>query len=45
LPNISTAERNTLIAANGDMIYNTTANKLQAYQNGAWINIEDGSTV
>ena len=35
--------RSSLTASNGDMIYNTTVNKIQAYQNGAWINIEDGS--
>jgi hypothetical protein len=44
LPNLSTVQRDLLLSENGDMIYNTTANKLQAYQNGAWINIEDGST-
>lgn len=44
LPNLTTAERDVVIAANGDMIYNTTDNKLQAYQNGVWINIEDGTS-
>ena len=43
LPNVTTTERDVLIASNGDMVYNTTDNKLQAYQNGAWINIEDGT--
>lgn len=43
LPNLTTTERNLLLAENGEMIYNTTDNKIQGYQNGAWINIEDGS--
>ena len=40
LPNMTTTERDNLVASNGDMIYNTTTNKLQAYQNGSWINID-----
>jgi plastocyanin len=43
LPNITTSERDVLIAANGDMIYNVVDNRIQAYQDGAWINIDDGS--
>lgn len=43
LANLTTTERNALTAANGDMIYNTTANKIQAYQNGSWINLDDGT--
>jgi hypothetical protein len=39
LPNLTTAERDVVIAANGDMIYNTTDNKIQAYENGAWVNL------
>ena len=44
LSNLTTTARNTLAASNGEMIYNTTANRIQAYQNGAWINIDDGSS-
>ena len=44
LANMDTTARNALTASNGDMIYNTTVNKIQAYQNGAWINLEDGSS-
>lgn len=44
LPNLTTTQRNLLLAENGEMIYNTTDNKIQGYQNGAWINIEDGSS-
>ena len=43
LANLTTIERNALAPQNGDLIYNTTDNKLQGYQNGAWINIDDGS--
>lgn len=43
LANITTTQRNALTPENGDLIYNTTDNKLQGYQNGAWINIDDGS--
>jgi hypothetical protein len=39
LPNLSAAQIANTIAANGDMLYNTTVNKLQAYENGAWANI------
>lgn len=35
--------RSNLIAANGMVIYNTTANRFQGFQNGAWINLDDGT--
>jgi len=44
LANLTTTQRNALTAANGDMIYNSTANRIQAYQNGAWINLDDGTS-
>lgn len=40
LASFTTAERDGLTAANGDLIYNTTDNKLQGYQNGSWINLD-----
>ena len=40
LANMTTTERDALAAANGEMIYNTTLNKIQGYQNGAWINLD-----
>ena len=40
---LTTIQRNALTPANGDLIYNTTANRFQGYQNGGWINIDDGS--
>ena len=39
LPNLTTAQVANIIASNGDMVYNTTTNKIQAYANGAWGNI------
>ena len=35
--------RSGLTAANGMVIYNTTANRFQGFQNGAWINLDDGT--
>lgn len=43
LAQFTTTERNNITAQNGDLIYNTTVNKLQGYQNGSWINIDDGT--
>lgn len=40
LASLSTAQRDALTAQNGDMIYNTTLNKFQGYQNGSWINLD-----
>lgn len=42
LPRMTTTQRNALTATNGMIIYNTTANRLQGYQNSAWINIDNG---
>lgn len=35
----TTAERDALFAQDGDIIYNTTANKFQGYENGTWTNL------
>lgn len=43
LPSFSEEGRDGIIAANGDMIYNTTSNKIEAYQNGSWIELDTGS--
>jgi hypothetical protein len=39
LASFTTTERNALAAQNGDIIYNTTDNKFQGYENGAWANL------
>ena len=39
LPSLTTAQIANTIAANGDMIYNSSVNKVQGYENGAWANI------
>jgi len=41
--NFTTVERNALTAANGMVVYNTTANRFQGYQNSAWVNLDDGT--
>jgi hypothetical protein len=38
LPNLTQTQINALSANNGDMVYNTTDNLPQIYQNGAWKN-------
>ena len=35
----TTTQRNALTAANGMVIYNTTDNKFQGYENGAWASL------
>lgn len=40
LASFTYAERDALAAQNGDIIYNTDDNKIQGYQNGAWINLD-----
>ena len=39
LASFTTTERNALAGQNGDIIYNTTDNKFQGYENGAWANL------
>ena len=39
LANLTTTQRNALTAANGDLIYNTTDSKIQAYAGGSWVNL------
>lgn len=40
LASLTTTQRDALVALNGDMIYNTTLNKIQGFQNGTWINLD-----
>ena len=39
LGNMTTTQRDALTAANGMIVYNTTLNKFQGYENGAWANL------
>lgn len=39
----TTVDRDEIVAANGMVIYNTTANRFQGYQNNSWINLDDGT--
>ncbi len=39
LPRMTTTQRNALTAVNGMIIYNTTTNGVEAYENGAWVNV------
>jgi len=36
LANLTTTQRNALTASNGDMIYNSTINQFEVYENGTW---------
>ena len=39
LPSLTTTQRDALTAANGMIVYNSTLNKFQGYENGAWANL------
>jgi phage-related protein len=39
LPRMTTTQRDALTAVNGMLIYNSTTNKFQGYENGAWTNL------
>jgi len=39
MASFTTAERANITAQNGDIIYNTTDNKFQGYENGSWVNL------
>jgi hypothetical protein len=43
LAQLTTTERNLISPVAGDLIYNTTDNRFQGYQNGGWINLDDGT--
>ncbi len=40
LPNLNATQIAALSATNGQLVYNTTTNKIQGYQNGSWINLD-----
>jgi hypothetical protein len=39
LPSFTTTEKNALSPGNGDMLYDSTLNKAQVYENGAWASL------
>jgi len=39
LPSFTTTEKNNIVAVNGDMVYDSTLNKAQVYENGAWVSL------
>ena len=39
LPQMTTAERDNLVAVNGMVVYNTTTATVQVRQGGAWANV------
>ena len=39
LPSFTTVEKNALSPGNGDMIYDSTLNKAQVYENGSWASL------
>ena len=39
MPQRTSTQRNAQSATNGDVIYNTTDNKLQVYANGSWVDL------
>ena len=39
LPRLTTTERDGISGSNGMIIYNTTLNKFQGYENGAWVSL------
>lgn len=39
LPRMTSTQRDALTAVNGMLIYNSTTNKLQVYENSAWANV------
>ena len=41
LLSLTTVQRDALTAANGMVIYNTTDNKIQARENGSWVDLSD----
>ena len=45
IDSLTTTERNALTAANGMVIYNSTLSVFQRYENGAWVNHTDATSL
>ncbi len=43
LASLTQAQRDALSVSNGDIVYNSTAGKLQGYENGSWVNLSGGT--
>ena len=39
VPTLTTTQRDALSASNGMLVYNTSTNKFQGYENGSWSNL------
>jgi hypothetical protein len=39
VPSLTTAERNALTAVNGMVVYNSSTNKFQGYENSSWVDL------
>lgn len=39
VPSLTTTERDALTAVNGMLVYNSSDNKFQGYENGAWVDM------
>lgn len=44
-PRMTTTQKNTITAVNGDMVYDTTLGLFSMYQGGAWVSTASGSFV
>lgn len=43
LASLTQAQRDALAVSNGDIVYNSSAGKLQGYENGSWVNLSGGT--
>ncbi len=44
LPSLTSTQISALVPSNGDLVYNSTVNKIQGYEASAWSNISDLTT-
>ncbi len=43
LASLTQTQRDALSVSNGDIVYNSSAGKLQGYENGSWVNLSGGT--